>query len=369
MATITSSRFAPSPSRFDDLVSSIQLPDPLGFGQLMAPVMIVSTYRDGVWEAPRLERLDELPLAPHTQALHYGQAVFEGMKAYRNLGDGFSGCSALLFRPHAHAKRFNMSAARLGMPCVEDNMFVAALELLVATLVPMIPDSRGQSLYLRPFMFGSTASLSVTPSTEYSFAVVAAPSDAFFTTPISAWIERKYSRAGPGGTGAIKAAGNYAASFAAAAALKENGFQQLLWLDAVERTYLEEFTAMNVMVRMGDRVSTPPLSDTILAGITRDSLMALAPRLDIEMIDEPIDVNVLLAAIEAEEDVEIFGCGTGAVVAPIEMIGDETGMRLTLKDFTFARRLRELLLDIQHGIEPDGNAWQWPVPESPRVTF
>lgn len=357
--TITSS--CSLPSEIADRLRDIELPDPLGFGRLMAPVMSLAYYRDGAWETPRLTGLDPLELAPHTQALHYGQAIFEGMKAYRNLGDSFADGPSLLFRPYEHARRFNRSAARLGMPELDEQVFVHALEELVAVLEPLVPGQQGQSLYLRPTMFGATADLSVVPSTEFCFLVLATPSDAFFTSPISAWIERHYSRAGAGGTGCVKAAGNYAASFAAAAPLRENGFHQLLWLDAVEHTYVEEFTAMNVFVRRGETLVTPPLSDTILAGITRDSLLGLGPSFGLRMEERPIDIHELTDAIQAGEDTEVFGCGTGAVVAPVELIGDETGLRLPLPAQSTALDLRKRLLDIQHGITPAPDGWQWPV--------
>ncbi|TDV56264.1 branched-chain amino acid aminotransferase [Actinophytocola oryzae] len=342
-------------------LEGIQLPDPLGFGTLMAPVMAIAHYRDGAWEDVRLDALDPLSLAPHTQALHYGQAIFEGMKAYRNLGTDLPG-TALLFRPHEHARRFNRSATRLGMPELDEDVYVATLERLVSTLDALVPERQGQSLYLRPTMFGATAHLSVVPSTEYCFVVLATPSDAFFTAPISAWIERRFSRAGPGGTGNVKAAGNYAASFAAAAPLAKLGFQQLLWLDAVHHTHIEEFTAMNVFVRRGDTILTPPLSDTILAGITRDSLLRLAGSLGLSMVEKPVDVAELVDAIASGEDVEVFGCGTGAVVAPVELIGDETGLRLPLPPFPVATRLRRHMLDLQHGVLPAPAGWQRPVP-------
>ncbi len=348
-------------------LKGIELPDPLGFGRLMAPIMAIAYYRDGAWETPRLTGLEPLNLAPHTQALHYGQAIFEGMKAYRNLGPSFPDSTALLYRPYEHAKRFNRSALRLGMPEIDESHFVGALEQLVATLGALVPERLGQSLYLRPTMFGATADLSVVPSTEFCFLVLATPSDAFFTAPISAWIERHYSRAGAGGTGSVKAAGNYAASFAAAAPLREHGFQQLLWLDAVNHTHLEEFTAMNVFVRWGDRLVTPPLSDSILAGITRDSLLQLAKPFGLTAEERPIEIEALLDAIRSGEDVELFGCGTGAVVAPVELVGDESGLRLPLPSQSTAAELRRRLLGIQHGIDidaaPDG--WQWPVVTGP----
>jgi branched-chain amino acid aminotransferase len=343
------------------LVAGARLPEPLGFGQLMAPVMAIAYYRNGAWETPRLARLDSLPLAPHTQALHYGQAIFEGMKAYRNLGSLFPDCRALLFRPHEHARRFNRSAARLGMPAFDEDWFVETLQQLVTVLDPLIPNELGQSLYLRPVMFGATPHLSVVPSTEYCFAVVAAPSDAFFTQPISAWIERQYSRAGPGGTGNVKAAGNYAASFAAADALRRHGFHQLLWLDAVSRSFVEEFTAMNVFVRRGGRIQTPPLSDTILAGITRDSLLSLGSVVGAPMEEAPIAIEELLDAIRSGEDVEVFGCGTGAVVAPVDLLGDETGARLPIPSQATAGKLRTHLLNIQHGISAAAADWPCPV--------
>lgn len=356
----THSYSALSPALAREL-EDIELPDPLGFGKVMAPVMAIARYREGVWEPPRLTSLNPLSLMPHMQALHYGQAMFEGMKAYRNLGDHFPGVPALLFRPHEHARRFNRTALRLGMPEFPGEWFVGTLERLVSALDSMVPGRRGQSLYLRPAMFGATASLSVVPSAEYCFVVLATPSDAFFTAPISAWIERVFSRAGPGGTGDVKAAGNYAASFAAAAKLHDLGFQQLLWLDAVTHTRLEEFTAMNVFVRRGGTLLTPPLSDTILPGITRDSLLRLSGTLGLDMREEPIVADELLDAIRAGEDVELFGSGTGAVVAPVELLGDESGLRLPLPSQDVATRLRAYLLDLQHGLIPGPEGWQWPV--------
>lgn len=343
-------------------LAGVELPDPLGFGRLMAPVMAVAGWRDGAWEEPRLTGLDPMTLWPHTQALHYGQAMFEGMKAYRNLGDCVPGATALLFRPYEHARRFTRTALRLGMPPLPEDVFVRTLEHLVSAVDTLVPGRQGQSLYLRPVMFGASADLSVVPSTEFCFAVLATPSDAFFTAPISAWVERRFSRAGPGGTGNVKAAGNYAASFAAASVLRERGFQQLLFLDAVTRTQLEEFTAMNVFVRRGDTLVTPPLSDTILAGITRDSLLQLAGPLGLSVREEPVPLDELVDAIRAGEDVELFGSGTGVVVAPVELLGDEAGLRLRLPGMDVATRLRRHMLDLQHGVLRGPDGWQWPVP-------
>lgn len=353
-------RIAPASVELKAGIDNLSLPDPLGFGNLMAPIMALAYYRNGAWETPRLTALEPLQLAPHAQALHYGQAIFEGMKAYRNLGTLFQS-PALLFRPYDHANRFNRSALRLGMPAIDEEVFVETLEQLVAHLDKLVPNRLAQSLYLRPAMFGVTDHLSVTPSTEYCFVVVATPSDAFFTTPIKAWIERHYSRAGSGGTGCVKAAGNYAASFAAAAPLREQGFHQLLWLDAHSRTYLEEFTAMNVVVRWGDELVTPPLSDTILPGITRDSLLALAGPLGLTMEERPIAIDELLGAIRAGTATEVFGCGTGAVIASVEELGDESGQRLSLPAPTVAPKLRQHLLNIHHGLTPAPKGWQWPV--------
>ncbi|MCE7001947.1 branched-chain amino acid aminotransferase [Kibdelosporangium philippinense] len=345
-------------------LDAIELTDPLGFSKVMAPVMAVAYYRDGAWETPRLTGLEPMDLWPHTQALHYGQALFEGMKAYRNLGDAVPGASALLFRPFEHARRMNRTALRLGMPELPEQVYVETLERLVSAVDKLVPNRQGQSLYLRPTMFGATADLSVVPSTEFCFVVLATPSDAFFTAPISAWIERLFSRAGPGGTGNVKAAGNYAASFAAAAKLGEKGFHQLLWLDAATHTQLEEFTAMNVFVRRGDRLLTPPLSDTILAGITRDSLLRLGPTLGLDMREEPVAVDEVIDAVRSGEEVELFGCGTGAVVAPVELLGDDSGLRLPLPGREVASRLRQHMLDLQHGLIPGPEGWQWPVPKS-----
>ncbi|MFC5290070.1 branched-chain amino acid aminotransferase [Actinokineospora guangxiensis] len=334
------------------------LPESLGFGTIFAPLVVTAWYRRGRWEDPVLCELGPVASSIGAKALQYGQSVFEGMKAYRDLGERSPESGSFLFRPHDHARRFARSARRLGMPELPPEVFVSTVVDLVAALDEYVPGRRGQSLYLRPTMVGTTEDLTVRPATEFCYTVLATPSDALFTEPINVWVERGYSRAGAGGTGNVKAAGNYAASFAVSERLLERGFHQPLWLDAATRGTVEEFTAMNVFVRRGEQLLTPPLSDTILAGVTRDSVMRLVEDAgDLQVREEAIPIDGLLAAIERGEDIEVFGTGTAAVVAPVALVGDESGLRLHLRGHETAARLREQLLDVQHGVATTHDEW------------
>jgi branched-chain amino acid aminotransferase len=335
-----------------------------GFGQVFTDHMITLRWSSGRgWHDGRLEPYGPLTLEPATSAFHYGQAFFEGMKAYRQE----SGAIAL-FRPEANAARFNRSARRMAMPELPEETFVQALELLVTQDQQWVPAGVGNSLYLRPFMIATQCGLGFThPSDSYLFCVIASPATAYFGArpqPLIVWLSEAYTRAAKGGTGFAKAAGNYGGAFAAGRQATARGCDQVVWLDAVEHRWVEEAGGMNLVFVYGrggarPRLVTPPLTGTLLPGVTRDSLLALGPELGFEAAQAPISTTQWRDDCASGELTEAFACGTAAVIAPIGRVrsaigewgvGDSRPGPVTL-------RLREELLGIQHGLRPDPYAW------------
>jgi branched-chain amino acid aminotransferase len=336
------------------------------FGRDLTDHMVTMHHRDGTWSPLRLEPLAPLELSPATLALHYGQSVFEALKAYPT-DEG-----PVLFRPDRNAERFAASAARLAMPTLPDGVFELSCALLAAADRAWIPTAEGAALYLRPFLFASEAHLSVRPAREYQYVVVASPAASYFgpeLRAITVAVERSEVRAAPGGTGAVKFAGNYAAGFAAHGRAGRRGYDQVLWLDAVEHRWVEELNAMNVMFvwERGGRtvLTTPPTGGTILDGVTRASLLELAaevPEVD-EVLEAPTSIDDLHAGAADGTLREAFACGTAAVIAPIGRLVDGDRV-LQLGDggpgpVTLA--LRRALLDVQYGRRPDPDGWLVPV--------
>jgi branched-chain amino acid aminotransferase len=297
----------------------------LGFGALFTQHVISAHYRSGSWSEHRRVDFGDLQLSPAAMVMHYGQAIFEGLKAFR-AADG----SVLIFRAADCADRFNRSATRMGMPPLPDGMFVDALRELVTVDAADVPSAPGCSLYLRPVMFADEASLAVRPSTEFTFLVVASPVDSFFAggrTMIDTFAQRTHIRAALGGTGDVKCAGNYAGAMAAKTEAVAHGCDEVLWLDAREHRYLEEFGAMNCFVVAGTaeqpELITPPLGGTILPGHTRATLITLAGRRGIPVREEQIALDVVL-----DQDgpiTEVFASGTAAGVAPVRKIVTDDG--------------------------------------------
>ncbi|GAA0495217.1 branched-chain amino acid aminotransferase [Streptomyces olivaceiscleroticus] len=337
-----------------------------GFGRTFTDHMVTlrwSTERG--WHDGRVEPYGPLVLDPATSVFHYAQECFEGMKAYRQAGG-----SIALFRPEENAARFNRSAERMAMPPLPEETFVRALELLVSQDSEWVPDAVGTSLYLRPFMIATQPALGFTlPSDSYLFCVIASPATAAFGAgavprPLTVWLSEDYTRAVPGGTGAAKTGGNYAGAFKATQQAVANGCDQVVWLDAAEHTWVEEMGGMNLFfVQRSDdgspRIVTPPLTGTLLPGVTRDSLLTLAPRLGIAAEERRISVGRWREQCAAGELTEVFACGTAAVITPVGQvksasgdwqIGDGEPGPVTL-------RLREELLGIQHGHCPDPYSW------------
>jgi branched-chain amino acid aminotransferase len=333
----------------------------LGFGNYFTPHMVVARWSpaDG-WLPLELTDHSALTLAPSAMALHYGQAVFEGLKAYARPGG-----VASLFRPRRCAARFNRSAVRLSMPVMPEDFFIAACESLVLADREHVPTGPGESLYLRPFMIATEASISVRASADYLFAAIASPAGNFFPSTaggISAWCPSDYVRAVAGGTGEAKCAANYAGSLIAKAEAARRGCQEVLWLDAAERRWVEELSAMNFFcvtrhLAGPTELVTPPLTGTILDGNTRDSLLQLAARRGIRTVQRP----VALAEITCPRGpvTEAFACGTAAAIAPIARIVTRDGCHQIGDGVPgpVTTSLRADLMGIQEGSIPDEFGW------------
>ncbi len=338
-----------------------------GFGSVFTDHMatIRWTEKDG-WHDARIEPYGPITLDPAAQVFHYGQEIFEGLKAYAQ-ADG----SVAAFRPHANAARFNRSAARLAMPALPGALFVRAIELLVRQDRAWVPTAEGHSLYLRPFMIATQVGLGVNkPSSSYLFAVIASPVAGYFNgelRPVKVWLSEDYSRAAPGGTGEAKCGGNYAAAFAGQRQALEHGCDQVVWLDAAERKFVEEMGGMNIWFVHGSgahaRIVTPAPTGSLLHGVTRDSLLKLAPDLGVPASERRVCVADWRDGCASGEIAEAFACGTAAVITPIGevrsqsagwIIGDgKTGQVTSM--------LKEELVGIQYGHKPDRYGWMHPI--------
>ncbi len=329
----------------------------LGFGRIFTDHMAIVQYSQGKgWHSARVESRASFPLDPATAVLHYAQEIFEGLKAYKRDDGGVN-----LFRPDANAKRFWNSAERMAMATLPEPVFIEAVEQLVRIDRNWIPGGDG-SLYLRPFMIANEVFLGVKPSAEYIFAVIASPVGSYFKggpAPVSIWVSENYTRAAVGGTGAVKCGGNYAASLRAQAEAIEHGCDQVVFLDAIERSYVEELGGMNIFFVFDDgSLITPPLG-TILPGITRDSIMALARESGMSVREEAYTIGQWRAHAASGKLKEAFACGTAAVISPIGKVCSTSG------DFEIsggaagpvAMGLRKTLVDIQYGHAADKHNW------------
>lgn len=328
-----------------------------GFGRVFTDHMAVVNYNQAKgWHGARVTSRSSFPLDPATAVLHYAQEIFEGLKAYKRDDGGVN-----LFRPDANARRFRNSAERMAMAPLPESVFIEAIEQLVRIDQDWIPGGEG-SFYLRPFMIANEVFLGVKPSAEYIFAVIASPVGSYFKggpAPISIWVSENYTRAAIGGTGAVKCGGNYAASLRAQAEAIDRGCDQVVFLDAIERRYVEELGGMNVFFVFDDgSLSTPPLG-TILPGITRDSIITLAKDSGTHVREEPYTIDQWRADAASGRLREAFACGTAAVISPIGKVCSAHG------DFTInggaagpvAMGFRKKLVDIQYGRATDPHQW------------
>lgn len=329
-----------------------------GFGTAFSDHMVQVTYDEGKgWHSAEVVPYGPIPLDPAAAVLHYAQEIFEGLKAYR-LADG----GIALFRPEANAARFNASAERLAMPALPEGLFVSAVEELVKADKDWFPTVEGGSLYLRPFMFASEAFLGVRPSKQYKFLVIASPAGNYFKSgapAVSLWVS-DYSRAAPGGTGAAKCGGNYAASLVPTAEAFARGHDQVLFLDAVERQWIEELGGMNLFFVMADgSLITPPLGGTILPGITRESLIKLAREEGLMVREERYSLAQWQADATSGALTETFACGTAAVVTPVGKVTSATQSFVIGSGGPgqITQKLRARLVAIQRGEAADPHGW------------
>ncbi len=329
-----------------------------GFGRVFTDHMVTIRYADGKgWYDARVEARAPIPMDPATAVLHYAQEIFEGLKAY-HCADG----SVTMFRPEANAARFRSSAERMAMAPLPEELFVASLHELIKADRDWIPRTDDGSLYLRPFIYASEVFLGVKPSAEYLYLVIASPVGSYFkggVQPVSIWVSQDYTRAAPGGTGAAKCGGNYATSLLPQAQAVEHGCDQALFLDAVERRYVDELSGMNVFFVYDGTLVTPPLTGSILPGITRDSVITLARDNGLTVVERPYSFAEWQADAASGELREAFACGTAAVITPIGTVRWPDG------EFTVAdggsgpvtMDLRQQLVDIQRGRAADPYGW------------
>jgi branched-chain amino acid aminotransferase len=334
-----------------------------GFGRHFTDHMVrIDWTADGGWGEGRVLPYGPLTLDPATSVFHYGQEIFEGLKAYRQ-PDGSIAC----FRPHANAARFARSSRRLGMAELPEDLFVESLRALVDVDRGWVPEAPDESLYLRPFTIATEVGLGVnTGASSYTYLLIASPAGPYFTggvKPVSVWLSTEYTRAAPGGTGEAKCGGNYAASFLAQGQATAQGCDQVVWLDAVEHRWVEEMGGMNLFFVYGSgpaaRLVTPALTGTLLPGVTRDSLLTLARELGYEAEEGRISTDEWQKGNASGEITEVFACGTAAVITPVGSVksadaswtvGDGTAGPITMQ-------LREHLTGIQRGTEPDTHGW------------
>ncbi|MFI3226366.1 MAG: branched-chain amino acid aminotransferase [Clostridia bacterium] len=321
----------------------------LGFGKIFTDHMLVKKYTNGAWQESEIVPYGPFALDPSCVCLHYGQEVFEGLKAYRTADD-----EIMLFRPEQNFARLNKSNDRMGIPPIDETEALAELKELLAIEKDWIPHTKGTSLYIRPFIIATEVGLGVHSSTDYIYAVILASSGSYYANglaPVKILIEDHFVRAVKGGTGTAKTGGNYASSIVAQEVANEQGYEQVLWLDGVERKYIEEVGAMNVMFVLKDKVVTPMLSGSILDGITRKSVLEVVKSFGIEVSEERISVEDLVKAYENGELLEAFGTGTAAVISPIgELKYKDVVMKLNNGEIgELSQRIYDTLTGIQYG--------------------
>ena len=342
-------------------LAAYRLPEKLGFGQVLAPVMYGCDWADGHWGRGELLPYGLIQIAPGARALHYGEFVFEGLKAYRAGTDWPN-----LFRPLENCRRLARSAQRLTMPVVPEALFLEAVDAVAGALSPFVPCGAGRSLYLRPFLYGTEPGYLLRNSATFRFMVIANPVEAYASGPMKVAIERRDVRATVGGVGTAKAAANYAASLRASSSALARGYAVALWLDSVEHRYIQELSGMNVFAVIDGELHTPELDGAILPGITRDSLITLARHLGYVVRERRIDIDELLEQLACGQCTELFACGTAAIVGPIGALGDADGSeQVPVLVDAVAATLREALLAIQERRAPDPFGWTRVVAPAP----
>lgn len=327
----------------------------LPFGKIFADHMFIADFEDNQWGNYRIEPYGAMSIAPSNMALHYGQAVFEGMKANKHTQTG----EPMLFRPDLHLARINRSLDRLGMPLLPADLFYGAVNAIVDIDRDWIPTSDGSALYIRPVVFASDEFLGVRASDSYKFVVMSGPTGPYYAKPVRLLVADKYVRAFHGGTGFAKCAGNYAATIKPAREAREKGFDQILWMDGYEYKYLQECGTMNIFVVIGDTVITPDTGDTILEGITRDSLVHLLKDMGMRVEERPISIDEVTEAHAAGELREMFGSGTAAVISHVSEFSykDQLYTLPAIENRPVSTMLKRTLENIKQGAIADKFGW------------
>lgn len=329
------------------------------FGNTFSDHMLICEYKNDVWEEAKIIPFQNLSFSPAMQAIHYGQACFEGMKAYKGDDD-----EVYMFRPEKNFERINNSAIRLNMPPVPKDVFMDGLKILLDLDRNWVPNKYGMSLYLRPFIFATEAMITARSSQEYMFCIIMTVAPDYYAKPLSVKIANKYSRSANGGVGFAKAAGNYGAAFYPTKLAREEGFDQVIWTDATSHEFLEEAGTMNVFVRINDTLITAPISERILNGVTRRSLIQLAQHNGWEVQERRITVKEMHEAHKNGTLKEVFGCGTAVVLNNFSTIGytDETLDLEQLSDeASYGRILKKQMMDIQNNVSDDPFGWRYKV--------
>lgn len=331
--------------------------DNLKFGQIMSDHMLVAKYIDGAWKSIQIIPYGNINISPSSSSIHYGQSIFEGIKAYKHENDQIS-----IFRPDRNLERFNKSAARLMMPAVPKEIFLDGMKQLIDLDREWVPKTKDASLYIRPFMFATEPALGVRPATEYTFMIITSPVGSYYNKPLRLKVETHYTRAAEGGVGFSKNAGNYALSLYPTALAQEEGFDQLIWTDAKEHKYVEEAGTANLIFRVGNKIITPS-SETILEGITRLSILDVAKKWGYEVEQRKVSVEELLAGVENGTVTDAFAAGTAATVTQIVEIGanGKTYRLIAPEEREFSNKVAEYLSDLRYGRIEDPFGWNFPV--------
>ena len=326
----------------------------LPFGKFFTDHMLEADYENGEWKNAEIKPYQPLLMSPSLAALHYGQAIFEGIKAYRDASG-----NAYIFRPMDNFKRFNLSAERMAMPAVPEEIFMEGMKQLVALDKNWIPQKEDHSLYIRPFMFSSDELIGVRPSENYKFLTILSPTGPYYNAPMRIYVEEHFVRAVPGGVGYAKAAGNYGAAMYATAQAKKKGYDQVLWTDAFEHKYVQEIGTMNVIFIIGDKAITPDLgAGTILGGVTRDSALTLLKEAGFTVEERALSIDEIIDAYKSGILYEVFGTGTAATISMIkELRYKDFVMNFEVDKWKTAPTIKKWLTDIREGRREDKYGW------------
>ncbi len=333
-------------------LSSLDLNN-IPFGKYFTDHMLEASYKNGEWGLTEIKPYQPITIDPSCSAIHYGQSIFEGIKAYKNKqGQPF------IFRPEDNFNRFNKSALRMEMPEVPEEIFMEGMKQLVRLDQDWIPNKPEHSLYIRPFMFSTDDAIGVKPGLTYKFIIILSPTGPYYSAPMKIYVEEKYVRAAPGGVGFAKNAGNYGAAMHATAEAKKKGYDQVLWMDAIEHKYVQECGTMNVFFIIGNKAITPSLEDTILAGVTRDSVITLIKDMGIEVEERALSIDEIIGAYKKGELNELFGTGTAATISLIKKLCyRDFIMDFDTEKWKIAPEVKRKLNEIKEGKVEDKYNW------------